>query len=452
MISQALAGIDNELFTPGIHPNHVILVNKDNNSYVHLVGCAHVDPQSAKDVRSVAQQYTPDAVALELCSERVSLLRPPAGRSVMTEEPPEFVNLPFLIKFVFEVSAAVLGGIHGSDQIEGAKIAKENNSKLYGIDSKYSHTLNDLKSLSSMNELGKLLSAIKIDKQNREKQIQEIQKEIEKEKHKWWIFRKSRDIEIQQLINGGFNTTLVSDISRFYLPSCRPSRRYLQQEKNVAYESEDAWSDEHIEELRILGRRFFDEVMRLNFELFQEHPLTKDRDYVLAHNLWNLSKSHNSTMAVLGAAHLPGVIKHFGHTTDEKYIEKGGSLAVIDSSSKFGAQIRGVSESYAPVSTRSAFPLALKAVVGFGIVSWGLCLYKTKQSFTKPLHWRWKIFWGVPTVVIPCAAYGVKKVYDQIRKRAGAIYKRCRRLQFETCRYDLNKGNIDGYTIIKKRP
>ena len=138
MISQALAGTDNELFTPGIHPNHVILVNKDSNSHVHLVGCAHVDPQSAKDVRSVAQQYTPDAVALELCSERVSMLRPPAGRWVNTEEPPESVDLGFLMIFGCAMSAAVLGGIHGSDQIEGAKIAKENNSKLYGIDSKYS--------------------------------------------------------------------------------------------------------------------------------------------------------------------------------------------------------------------------------------------------------------------------------------------------------------------------
>ena len=435
MISQALAGIDKKLFAPGISSNHVILVNKDNNSYVHLVGCHHIDPQSAKDVLSVAQQYTPDAVALELCSERVSLLRPPAGRSVMTEEPPEFVDLQFLMEFVFGMSAAVLGGIHGSDQIEGAKFAQENNSKLYGIDSKSSHTLNELKSLLSMNGLGKLLSAIKIDKQNREKQIQEIQKEIEKEKHKErWI---------QQLTNAGFNTTLVSDISRFYL-----------EENRVAYASEDAWSDAHIEKIRSLGRRFFDEGNRLisenkNLKTLSD-PLSKDRDYVLAHNLWNLSKSHNSTMAVLGAAHLPGVIKHFGHTTEEKYIEKGGSLAVIDSSgSKFGTQISGVSESYAPVI---AFPLAVKAVGGFGIGTWSWCLYKTKQSFTKPLHWRWKCFWGVPTVVIPCAAYGVKKVYDQIQKRAGAIYKRCRRLQLEMCRYDLNKGNIDGYTIIKKHP
>lgn len=435
MISQALAGIDNELFTPGIHPNHVILVNKDNNSYVHLVGCAHVDPQSAKDVRSVAQQYTPDAIALELCSERVSMLRPTAGRSVMTEEPPEFVNLQFLMEFVFGMSAAVLGGIHGSDQIMGAKIAQENNSKLYGIDSKYSHTLNDL---LSMNGLGKLLSAIKIDKQNREKQIQEIQKEIEKENHKErWI---------QQLINAGFNTTLASDISRFCLEEIYSSSK----------EKKDTWSDEHIEELRILGRRFFDEVMRLNFENENlktlSDPLTKDRDYVLAHNLWNLSKSHNSTMAVLGAAHLPGVIKHFGHTTEENYIEKGGSLAVIDSSgNQFGTQIRGVSESYAPVSV-SAFPLAVNAVGGFGIGTWSWCLYKTKQSFTKPLHWRWKCFWGMPTVVIPCAAIFSCAVYDRIQKDAGAFYKRCRRLQLETCRYDLNKGNIDGYTIEKKRP
>ena len=116
------------------------------------------------------------------------MLRPPAGRWIMTEEPPESVDLGFLMIFGYGMLAAVLGGIHGSDQIEGAKIAKENNSKLYGIDSKNSVIQRELsKTVFSKHSLGELLSVIKkfdVPKHISEyiKRHKETQKEIHRER------------------------------------------------------------------------------------------------------------------------------------------------------------------------------------------------------------------------------------------------------------------------------
>ena len=416
-----LVGLDG-MYTPGIHARHIILTNPTNNSKVHLIGCSHVDAQSSKDVQTVGQKFLtgPDAaVALELCPERTECVHPETDRYVY---PKSFWDTPFMhpffwYNFYVEYSSCVLGGSHGSEQKMGAEIAKTCGAPIYLIDSDISTTEAGIKKAAGSGEMAGTMAKSLLTVTSRKEAISRI-----------------------------CGKELLAEAEEF------------KAEGEQVHLTPDPWTDLHISTGRDIIRRTQNAAMTYEMnskKLDLPDALLNDRDYTLAHNAFRLSLQHETTLIVLGALHINGVVKLFGKTNEKEYLNKGGPATIPKYHGPVGTKCTSVHTKigkeyfaglFTPLPDKNTFvsddDILTKAKVVGGIVYGGMvlgCTHSWRRMRKGGFRFFGRSVCTLITVGIPLGGlYGMKTLYDHGR-----------RCQLETCRYDLKEGNIKSYAKIE---
>jgi pheromone shutdown protein TraB len=114
------------------------------------------------------------------------------------------------------------------------------------------------------------------------------------------------------------------------------------------------------------------------------HALGGERDEYLAHNIWRASQQPGSTtVAVVGAAHVPGIRRLFGNTTEARFKEldrlpapcnpfeacvegiSGGTVVALDVATT-AVPIFAVARGYAAASQRFSQKVARCGLLGVG--------------------------------------------------------------------------------------
>jgi len=261
-----IANEEANLYTTVLHfPNKV---------QCHIVGVCHLSQASARAARRTVEVLRPDIVCLELCEERMSLLEaedpkqskelPPLSCATVREHWQVFLDPVFwVVHLQLMALEALVGAKLGAEQAEAASAAQSVQSQVFLADRRQSVTMaRTIAALASFTAIRDLVVALR----SGAAELSGIAMEV---------------VELEKVL-------LSSDLSDGDF--CRAG---------------------------MLARRIVDMLLNsppsVNFGRGGE-PIQEERDYLLSHALHHsccIAPPGGKVVAILGAAHTPGVIKHF---------------------------------------------------------------------------------------------------------------------------------------------
>jgi pheromone shutdown protein TraB len=291
-----------------------VLHNEKNGSKVHLVGTNHTSPHSSDDVRRVARLIKPDAVALELCEQRAPILltNKPTYQKMFFENTDVTRLEANFDNIVFDQMQTVLAFVSGSapaaEFFTGMIEAEKVSANVYLIDQKMDQIT--VPSLYEENDVESNMIYTLFSKPHRESMKKSVVSTFQN------LFRGSREEALDDDNNDVKHMEYYAELADYM--------NYVD-DKHV--KTGQPYSDTDILECKKLNDNFQEDVMDAGLqettEDEDEDGFIEDRDTLMAHALWNLPGK--TIMAVVGAKHVHGIMKKFGHTTTEEFLALGGS-------------------------------------------------------------------------------------------------------------------------------
>ena len=338
------------------HPRCATLTNPAKNATVHVIGVNHLSTLSQADVRQIIRDVQPDAVCIEMCHERVR-----SGSSVKGQDTP-LPTLPVLLQQNW--GKACFAAYWATITIPMLPLVW-----CYGALNVWDRAFVErTERLSGTNAGGEMCAALE-ESRTLGVPCYAIDREISTT-----MCRHG-----SELANGGLTSYLSLVAEKVFQREENHAGDRLREKLDLLMASDDLWSEEDIAECRALSRERIDgmsyangipiDTMRIG------RAISLERDEYLARNLWRASQRQGSTtVAVVGAAHLQGIQKHFGHTTDARFAEIS-TCPSDDSVLRNAALIMVAGVLGPPIATYAAYrsasrlfnpKLARRGVVGLG--------------------------------------------------------------------------------------
>ena len=296
-----------------VGPRHTVLSDEATNATVHLVGVAHLSPRSNDDVRRAIREVRPNDVALELCSERTQVLHMAPSEAALPLEPlsldllrrdwRQLANpLFWLVQLnLLAVEALVGTGIGAEQQIAAAE-AQRVGAECLLIDRRFSVTVARC--------LGELCTGGASTLR----------------------FALLASLPAMSAVSGhGGGDENAGDSDGAELGAAAEALRARVMLLGMQQRGEYPWPADELRECRAQCRALVDRMVDLSEVQLagaQRHgiiynavsvPLLAERDEIMAHHLWRqVAKPGGTVVAVVGKAHVPGITRHFGRTTDAR--------------------------------------------------------------------------------------------------------------------------------------
>ena len=287
------------------NPRCVELTNPATNSTVYVVGVCHVSEQSELDVRQVIRDAQPDTVCIEhpgLAARLDLVLRKTAPRVLAAPELPVLWEKEAMLKLAtFAIVSAV-----NLPLLQVATVPWFLDDHVRQCVSDLCGTQNGAEMEAAVEEAvlcGSACYAI-----DRDSDVTTARGAVE-------------DRQCNLVRTG----TILHEIV-----ACQsPQLQHLKAKMGQMAEGPEPWSESDVLECRDLAQSysvpdpsFFSLDASRHRDGIISHALGGERDEYLAHNIWRASQQPDSTtVAVVGAAHVPGIMRLFGHTTDARFKE-----------------------------------------------------------------------------------------------------------------------------------
>eukprot|EP01063_Lacrimia_lanifica_P025163 TRINITY_DN32933_c0_g1_i1.p1 TRINITY_DN32933_c0_g1~~TRINITY_DN32933_c0_g1_i1.p1 ORF type:complete len:405 (+),score=134.91 TRINITY_DN32933_c0_g1_i1:81-1295(+) len=266
-----------------------------NGNVVYVVGGSHLNATSCRDVQRVVDFAKPNGVLVELCAERLDSVR--HRHRFASQILPELsvANLatiaPFAVDVMFWLRTlptmrleAVLGINEGAEQATAVQAAAKHRKQVFvrAIDAPCSVTI--MKCVTSLwHKVGPAKVA--------------------------WDFWKTEVLGSHvypalQRIEGDMTVLEAMMREGTALDAARVDEMQRYAHGVTAFEWD--WGT-LLDTLK--GTSYLEGIIK---------PLIEERDTVLAHQIYDASRTSRCTVAVVGAAHVAGIKAKFGKTTDEE--------------------------------------------------------------------------------------------------------------------------------------
>jgi pheromone shutdown protein TraB len=362
------------------HPRCATLTNPAKNATVHVIGVNHLSTLSQADVRQIIRDVQPDAVCIELCHERVR-----SGSSVKGQDIP-LPTLPVLLQQNW--GKACFAAYWATITIPMLPLVW-----CFGALDVWDHAyVERAERLSGTNTGGEMGAALE---ESRTLGVP--------------CYAIDRDISTtvcrqhSELANGGLTSYLSLVAEKVFQPEENHAGDRLREKLDLLMASDDPWSEEDVAECRALSRERMDGMSYANGIPIDSksapwrmgHAISLERDEYLARNLWRASQRQGSTtVAVVGVAHLQGIQKHFGHTTDARFAE----ISTCPSEDSV---------------FRDAAPIMVAGVLGPPIATYAA--YRSARRLFNPKLARRGVV-GLGASLIAGAAYTAASTYNEVRR------------------------------------
>jgi len=361
------------------NPRCVTLTNPATNATVHVVGVCHVSVRSQDDVRQVIKDAQPDIVCVESCMARGQVMRMDKREHEQTRQ-----VLPDL--------SSIARDHWGKLCLAGVAVPLF--PLVCGAAAVLVSACNPQHAqLADVSEGGEMLVAMG---------------EATALGAKCYAIDRNIGVTVArclgELTSGGLCSALRAGLESAFEDDAGFDK--MEAKVRPLLETDRQWTESDVRECQALARTWLDEIVIKPEDAVDgtvpciDRALVWERDQYLAHHLWQATQTPGSTtVAVVGAAHVPGIQAHFGKTTDARIEE-------------FSQWPSGLSSGLSGLG-RGGVQFGTAAVLGPPAAAY--FAYRTLGRRYSPRVARAGVL-GVGAVMIAGAAYAAVDAYNTTRR------------------------------------